>query len=60
MGTSINEVPRFVAIFDLLLPCPTLQRPFFEDILNPLPTLISDVINGHSLWQMQHGNGMYG
>ena len=32
-GTSINDVPRFLAIFDL--PCPTQKRPSFEAILDP-------------------------
>ena len=51
MGTSINDVLRFLAIFDLptLLPCPcpitSLLWGYFGP---PPPTLISDVINGPS------------
>ena len=48
---SINDVPRFLAIFDLptYLPCSTLTSDFGGAILDPLlPTLTSVVINGHS------------
>ena len=51
-GTSINDVPRFLAIFDLptYLPCPTLTHHIGGYLGPPyLPTLISDVINGRSL-----------
>ena len=49
-GTSINDVPRYLAIFDL----PTylvllINIRFWGLFWTPLPTLISDVINGHSL-----------
>ena len=44
-GTSINDVPRFLAIFDLVL---LYNVPFWGLSWNPLPTLILDVINGRS------------
>ena len=49
MGTSINDAPRFLAIFDL----PTLSYSLaseFGGYLGPpyLPYIISDVINGRS------------
>jgi hypothetical protein len=56
-GSSINDVQRFYAIFDL----PTyLVLPYNVRFLglswNPLPTLISDVINGRSLRGMIYEN----
>ena len=49
MGTFINDVPRFLAIFDL----PTYlvlvyNVPFWGLSWTPLPTLIWDVINARS------------
>ena len=47
MGTSINDVLRFLAILDLPI---YLPHPILRAILNPpLTSLISDVINGRSL-----------
>jgi hypothetical protein len=51
-GTSINDVPRFLAIFDLPT-YPTYLFLLYNVQLyglswTPLPTLISDVINGGS------------
>ena len=49
-GTSINDVPRFLAIFDLPTYLVLLYNvPFWRLSWTPLPTLISDVINGRSL-----------
>ena len=53
LGTSINDVPRFLAIFYL----PTLvllNVPFWGLSWTPLPTLISDVINGLSNLHFDH------
>ena len=50
MGTSINNVPRFLAIFDLPTYLALLYKvPFWGLSWTPLPTLIADVINGRSL-----------
>ena len=50
MGTSINDVPRFLAIFDLPTYLVLLYNvPFLGLFWTPLPTLIWDVINERSL-----------
>ena len=51
-GTSINDVPNFLAIFDLHTYLVLLYNVQFGWLSwTPLPTLISDVINGRSLMQ---------
>ena len=48
-GTSINDVPRFLAIFDLSTYLVLLYNVWLRGLSwTPLPTLISDVINGRS------------
>jgi hypothetical protein len=56
-GTSINDVPRFLAIFDLPTYLVLLYNvPFWGLSWTPLPsTLISDIINGRSLVLMHSG-----
>ena len=49
MGTSINEVPRFLAIFDLLTLSYSITSHVGGYLGPPLPTLVSDVINRRSL-----------
>ena len=50
MGTSINEVPRFLAIFDIPSYLVLLYNVQFLGLSwTLLSTLISDVINGRSL-----------
>ena len=52
-GTSINDVPHFLAIFDLPTYLPTLSYSIMSHFGGYLgPTLIWDVINGHSLTQI--------
>ena len=49
-GTSINDVPHFLVIFDLPTYLVLLYNvPFLGLFWTPLPTLIRDVINGRSL-----------
>ena len=49
-GTFINDVSRFLAIFDLPTYLVLLYNvPFLGLFWTPLPTLIRDVINGRSL-----------
>ena len=53
-GTSINDVTRFLAIFDLPTYLVLLYNVQFWGLSQtPLPTLISDVINGRSLWRRE-------
>ena len=53
-GTSINDVPRFLAIFDLPTYLVLLYNVRFLGLSwIPLPTLISDVINGRSLLEVK-------
>ena len=50
MGTSINDVPHFLVIFDLPTYLVLLYNvPFLGLSWTPLPTLIWDVINERSL-----------
>ena len=50
MGTFINDVPHFLAILDLPTYLVLLYNvPFLGLSWTPLPTLIWDVINEHSL-----------
>ena len=50
MGTSINDVPHFLVIFDLPTYLVLLYNvPFLGQFWTPLPTLIWDVINECSL-----------
>ena len=61
-GTFINDVPRFLAIFDLPTYLILLYNvPFWGLSWTPLPTLIWDVINERSLmyitmWLILLGN----
>ena len=49
-GTSINDVPHFLVIFDLPTYLVLLYNvPFLGQFWPPLPTLKRDVINGRSL-----------
>ena len=49
MGTSINDVPHFLVIFDLPAYLVLLYNvPFLGQFWTPLPTLKRDVINGRS------------
>ena len=48
-GTSINDVPHFLVIFDLPTYLVLLYNvPFLGLFCTPLPTLMRDVINGRS------------
>ena len=50
--TSINDVPRFLAIFDLPTYLVLLYNVRFWGLpLTPLPTRTLDIINGRSLMQ---------
>ena len=56
MGTSINDVPHFLAIFDLPTYLVLLYNvPFLGLSWTPLPTLIWDVINERSPIQKIYG-----
>jgi hypothetical protein len=50
MGAFINDVPCFLAIFDLPTYLVLLQNvPFLRLSWTPLPTVIRDIVNEHSL-----------
>jgi hypothetical protein len=58
---SINDVPRFLAIFDLPTYLVLLYNVQFWGLLwTPLPTPISDVINGRSPIRIQIGKQLLG
>ena len=60
LGTSINDVPHFLVIFDLPTYLVLLYNvPFFGLSWTPLPTLLRDVINERSLKFFCHSSSRH-